>query len=56
MLVLYVPLAAVGMYFFDETGIFAAYTTANIASGIVAYSWAKRTVRRHGGGQTVTVT
>jgi Na+-driven multidrug efflux pump len=46
IIVLYVPLAITGMYFFDAMGIFAAYSVANIISGFVAYEWAKRTVRR----------
>lgn len=47
ILVLYLPLALAGMYFLDANGIFAAYTVANIVSGIVAYGWARATVRRH---------
>ena len=46
IVVLYVPLAIAGMHFFDAIGIFAAYSVANIVSGIVAYEWAKRAVRR----------
>lgn len=46
ILVLYVPLAIVGMYFFDMTGIFVAYSIANIVTGFVAYTWAKSTVNR----------
>lgn len=46
MLVLYVPLAIVGMQFFDAVGIFTAYAVANIISGAVAYQWAKATVHR----------
>ncbi len=46
MLVLYVPLAFIGMRFFDEVGIFAAYAAANIVSGVLAYQWARTTVRR----------
>lgn len=46
MLVFYVPLAVVGMFYFDTHGIFAAYAVANVASGIIAYRWAKRTVVR----------
>jgi len=45
IVVLYVPLAIAGMYFFNALGIFVAYSVANIISGIVAYEWAKRTVR-----------
>mgnify|MGYP000334924734 CR=1 FL=1 len=46
IVVLYLPLAAVGMVVLQATGIFAAYAMANILSGILAYQWAKRTVRR----------
>ena len=42
---LYLPLAALGMQFFDAAGIFAAYAVANVLSAAVAYGWAKRTVR-----------
>jgi Na+-driven multidrug efflux pump len=44
--VLYLPLAFAGMLLFDIKGIFAAAALANIVSGVVAYAWAKRTVRR----------
>ena len=44
--VLYVPLAAAGMWLFGVAGIFGAYAVANIISGIVAYLWARATVRR----------
>jgi len=43
---LYMPLAMAGMVFFDAPGIFAAYTVANVISGIVAYQWAKTAVHR----------
>ncbi len=43
---LYVPLAFLGMHFFDVPGIFAAYAVANIVSGVAAYEWAKSAVRR----------
>jgi putative MATE family efflux protein len=46
MIGLYLPLAGLGMAWFAADGIFAAYAAANIASGILAYAWAKRTVRR----------
>jgi len=46
IVVLYVPLAIAGMHFFDAMGIFAAYSIANIISGVVAYEWAKRAVRQ----------
>jgi putative MATE family efflux protein len=49
IIVLYVPLAIAGMHFFDALGIFAAYAVANIVAGVVAYEWAKRTVRQQGG-------
>jgi Na+-driven multidrug efflux pump len=44
--VLYIPVALVMMYFFDVAGIFAAYASANIVSGLFAYVWARNTVRR----------
>lgn len=44
ILVLYVPLALLGMAFFAERGIFAAYAGANILSGMFAYGWARHTV------------
>lgn len=43
---LYMPLAMAGMVFFDAMGIFAAYTVANVISGVVAYQWAKAAVHR----------
>lgn len=46
ILVLYVPLAFIGVKFFDITGIFAAYAIANIVSGIGAYLWARAAVHR----------
>lgn len=46
ILVLYVPLAIVGMHFLDVTGIFIAYSVANIVTGIVSYLWARNTVTR----------
>jgi putative MATE family efflux protein len=49
---LYLPLAVIGMKLMGATGIFGAYAIANIVSGIIAYAWAKRTVRRHGGQRT----
>ena len=42
ILLLYVPLAWIGGKLFDIPGIFAAYTFANIVTGIVAYVWARR--------------
>ncbi len=46
ILVLYVPLAFVGMYFFDVIGIFVAYSVANIVTGVGSYIWARSTVNR----------
>ncbi len=46
IVVLYLPLAFIGMRLFDIAGIFAAYAIANIVSGIGAYVWARSTVRR----------
>ena len=43
--VLYVPLAALGMWLYGLPGIFFAYAAANIISGIGAYIWARRTVK-----------
>ncbi len=31
---------------FDEVGVFAAYATANILSGLLAYAWARQAVVR----------
>jgi putative MATE family efflux protein len=49
ILVLYVPLAFAGMSLVGERGIFAAYAAANILSGLIAYAWARQTVRRVSG-------
>ena len=46
MLVLYVPLAFLGMQYFDAIGIFAAYSVANVVSGVLAYQWARTAVHR----------
>ena len=46
ILVLYVPLAFLGMRFYGITGIFAAYATANILSGVLGYYWAKANAHR----------
>ncbi len=43
ILVLYVPLAFIGLRFYGLVGIFAAYAIANIVSGIGAYAWARHT-------------
>ena len=47
IVVLYVPLALLGMRMFGIAGIFAAYAIANVISGIGAYVWARRTVFRY---------
>ncbi len=52
IVVLYLPLAMIGMWLLNAEGIFGAYAVANVISGIIAYGWAKRTVRRHGGQRT----
>lgn len=46
ILALYVPLAFLGKALFGVVGIFAAYTLANIASGVLGYAWAKRNANR----------
>jgi Na+-driven multidrug efflux pump len=46
IVVLYVPLAMIGMRYFGITGIFAAYAVANIVSGIIGYYWAKSNAHR----------
>ena len=43
ILVLYVPLAFIGLKLYGLVGIFAAYAIANIVSGIGAYAWARHT-------------
>lgn len=45
-ILLYVPLALLGRDFFGVAGVFAAYATANVITGFVAYNWARRTVQR----------
>jgi Na+-driven multidrug efflux pump len=45
-ILLYVPLAIVGKYFYGIAGIFAAYAAANIITGFVAYAWIKRTIHK----------
>jgi len=46
ILVLYVPLAILGMRFYGIVGIFAGYAAANIISGIIGYYWAKTNAHR----------
>lgn len=45
MAVIYVPLAFIADRFFGITGIFVAYTIANIVTGLVAYTWARASVQ-----------
>jgi len=42
MIVIYLPLAAIGMRWFGIAGIFAAYAVANILSGLLGYVWVRR--------------
>jgi putative MATE family efflux protein len=46
IVVLYIPLAIAGRILFGVAGIFGAYAAANIVSGLGAYVWARRTVKR----------
>ncbi len=46
ILVLYVPLAVLGMRLYGIIGIFAAYAVANILSGLLGYLWARRSAQR----------
>jgi putative MATE family efflux protein len=46
ILVLYVPLALAGAALFGIPGVFGAYVVANVVSGLGAYAWARRSVRR----------
>lgn len=46
IVVLYVPLAMLGMQLYGITGIFAAYAVANVVSGIIGYYWAKTNAHR----------
>ena len=45
MMALYVPMAFLLGYFYGIAGIFIAYGLANVLSGIVAYFWARFSVR-----------
>lgn len=45
MAVIYVPIAFVANHFFGMAGIFAAYAIANVATGIIAYAWARASVQ-----------
>lgn len=51
-ILLYVPLALVAQHFYGITGIFAAYATANIITGFVAYAWIRKTVNALCSSQT----
>jgi Na+-driven multidrug efflux pump len=57
---LYLPLAFIADRWFGVPGIFAAYTVANIVTGIAAYIWARSAVQsqcdKHGPGIMVTET
>lgn len=44
IVVLYLPLALIGMRWFGIAGIFAAYALANLLAGLLGYLWAKRVV------------
>lgn len=46
ILVLYVPLAILGVRFYGIAGIFSAYAAANIISGALGYYWAKTNAHR----------
>ena len=46
ILVLYVPLAMLGMKLYGVAGIFAGYAAANILSGILGYFWARNNAHR----------
>ncbi|MBT8088375.1 MAG: MATE family efflux transporter, partial [Gammaproteobacteria bacterium] len=46
ILVLYVPLAMLGMKLYGIVGIFGAYALANILTGILGYYWARRRAHR----------
>lgn len=44
-ILLYVPLALVAEHWFGMQGIFAAYAVANLAVGVVAYLWIRRSIQ-----------
>ena len=46
ILVLYVPLAMLGMKVYGIVGIFGAYAVANILSGLFGYTWARHKAHR----------
>jgi len=45
MMVLYLPLAFLGRFWFGIAGIFGAYAVANLLSGLLSYTWARHTAR-----------
>lgn len=47
--VLYVPLAALGSFWFGLKGIFAAVTLANLVVGVVSYFWMRGSLKTLGG-------
>ena len=46
ILVLYVPLAMLGMKLYGVIGIFGAYAIANILTGILGYFWVQKRAHR----------
>ena len=46
ILVLYVPLAMLGMKLYGVVGIFGAYAVSNILTGILGYFWARQSAHR----------
>ena len=46
IIVLYLPIALFAMQLFDVPGIFAAYSIANVLTGVFAYLWACGTVKK----------
>lgn len=44
MVIIYIPMAYILEHYFSISGIFIAYATANIISGIIAYRWAVNSV------------
>ncbi len=46
LLIVYIPLALVGSYFFGYVGVFAATAFTNVVVGIVAVMWNRRTLNR----------
>ena len=46
ILVLYVPLAMLGMKLYGVVGIFGAYAIANILAGILGYFWVRKRAHR----------